>query len=91
MVPATGIFSLPFREWCPLRVYSVSQVCLPHYNPAAFLYTYITYVAGGICLLLLSSAPDSFYELAAARVTIETNLKKQSVVNAVSTARSYVV
>jgi hypothetical protein len=62
---------------------SFSPVCLPHYNPAAFLYTYITYVQGGACLLLLSSAPDSFHELAAARVTIENNLKKQNVIGAI--------
>eukprot|EP00976_Prorocentrum_cordatum_P108380 1194833-Prorocentrum_minimum.AAC.1 len=24
LVPATGVFSLPFREWCPLRVCSLS-------------------------------------------------------------------
>eukprot|EP00976_Prorocentrum_cordatum_P028417 576406-Prorocentrum_minimum.AAC.1 len=23
-VPATGIFSLPFHDWCPIRVYSPS-------------------------------------------------------------------
>eukprot|EP00976_Prorocentrum_cordatum_P095170 1190077-Prorocentrum_minimum.AAC.1 len=25
LVPATGIFALPFRNWCPLRVYSLSS------------------------------------------------------------------
>eukprot|EP00976_Prorocentrum_cordatum_P031016 631406-Prorocentrum_minimum.AAC.1 len=24
LVPATGIFALPFRGWCPLRVYALS-------------------------------------------------------------------
>eukprot|EP00959_Pyramimonas_sp_CCMP1952_P198429 4150649-Pyramimonas_sp.AAC.1 len=28
LVPAKGIFSLPLRDWCPLRVYSLSPYAI---------------------------------------------------------------
>eukprot|EP00959_Pyramimonas_sp_CCMP1952_P152514 3191162-Pyramimonas_sp.AAC.1 len=43
LVPAVGIFSFPFRDWCPLRLYFIS---LPRLVPAA-----------GICVCRVVTSP----------------------------------
>ncbi|KAK3263019.1 hypothetical protein CYMTET_28154, partial [Cymbomonas tetramitiformis] len=68
---------------------SFSPVCLPKFNPAVFMYSYICYLEEDVCLLLLSSAPDSFYDLAEARQSIEANLKAHDVIGSVSDAQSF--
>ncbi|KAK9799714.1 hypothetical protein WJX73_002348 [Symbiochloris irregularis] len=54
-----------------------SPVCLPHFNPSAFLHAYVHYAHkdAKVCLLLLSTQPDSFMRLAdaARRFRAEVN------------------
>ena len=54
-----------FREdesWLP--------ICLPQFNPRAFLYAHISFVAPDVCLVLLSASRDSFVELSMCRQQI---------------------
>jgi hypothetical protein len=43
-------------SWTPL--------CLPNFNDQGFLHAYVCYIAPSVCLLLISTKADSFYELA---------------------------
>ncbi|KAL1310166.1 vacuolar fusion protein MON1 homolog isoform X2 [Arachis hypogaea] len=40
-----------------------SPVCLPRYNPSAFLYAYIHYFDADTYLMLLTTSSDAFYHL----------------------------
>ena len=42
---------------------SWSPICLPQFNEKGFMHSYVTYIAEDICLLLISTKGDSFYEL----------------------------
>lgn len=53
-----------------------SPVCLPHFNPNAFLHAYILSLEPelGLALVLLSAAADSFHALSSSRQVLETHL-----------------
>ncbi|XLU25329.1 hypothetical protein S245_061395, partial [Arachis hypogaea] len=45
-----------------------SPVCLPRYNPSAFLYAYIHYFDADTYLMLLTTSSDAFYHLKDCRI-----------------------
>ncbi|KAL1298622.1 hypothetical protein HN51_042942 [Arachis hypogaea] len=62
---------------------SFSPVCLPRYNPLAFLYAYIHYFDDDTYLMLLTTRSDAFYHLKDCRIRIETVLLKSNVLSEV--------
>ncbi|XP_073222616.1 vacuolar fusion protein MON1 homolog isoform X2 [Cicer arietinum] len=60
-----------------------SPVCLPRYNPLAFLYAYIHYFDDDTYLMLLTTSSDAFYHLKDCRIRIETVLLKSNVLDEV--------
>ncbi|KEH30039.1 putative vacuolar fusion protein Mon1 [Medicago truncatula] len=62
---------------------SFSPVCLPRYNPSAFLYAYIHYFDADTYLMLLTTNSDAFYHLKDCRICIETVLLKSNVLSEV--------
>ncbi|KAH9700628.1 vacuolar fusion protein MON1-like [Citrus sinensis] len=47
---------------------SFSPICLPRYNPTAFLYAYVHYFDADTYLMLLTTSSDAFYHLKDCRV-----------------------
>ncbi|KAI9076136.1 hypothetical protein K1719_041834 [Acacia pycnantha] len=62
---------------------SFSPVCLPRYNPFAFLYAYIHYFDVDTYLMLLTTNSDAFYHLKDCRIRIEAVLLKSNVLSEV--------
>ncbi|XP_058757550.1 vacuolar fusion protein MON1 homolog [Vicia villosa] len=62
---------------------SFSPVCLPRYNPSAFLYAYIHYFDDDTYLMLLTTNSDAFYHLKDCRLRIEMVLLKSNVLSEV--------
>ncbi|KAK7404732.1 hypothetical protein VNO78_05688 [Psophocarpus tetragonolobus] len=62
---------------------SFSPICLPRYNPSAFLYAYIHYFDADTYLMLLTTSSDAFYHLKDCRIRVETVLLKSSVLSEV--------
>ncbi|CAA0834068.1 SAND family protein [Striga hermonthica] len=58
---------------------SFSPICLPRYNPMAFLYAYVHYFDIDTYLVLLTTSPDAFYHLKESRIRIENVLVKSNV------------
>ncbi|KAK6142012.1 hypothetical protein DH2020_016193 [Rehmannia glutinosa] len=62
---------------------SFSPICLPRYNPMAFLYAYVHYFDIDTYLVLLTTSSDAFYHLKDSRIRIETILLKSNVLSEV--------
>ncbi|XVF68577.1 hypothetical protein PTKIN_Ptkin11bG0013500 [Pterospermum kingtungense] len=62
---------------------SFSPICLPRYNPMAFLYAYVHFLDVDTYLMLLTTSSDAFYHLKDCRIRIETVLLKSSVLSEV--------
>ncbi|TKY67216.1 SAND protein [Spatholobus suberectus] len=62
---------------------SFSPICLPRYNPSAFLYAYIHYFDADTYLMLLTTSSDAFYHLKDCRIRVEMVLLKSSVLSEV--------
>lgn len=62
---------------------SFSPICLPRYNPMAFLYAYVHYFDVNTYLMLLTTNSDSFHHLKECRIRIETVLLKSNVLSEV--------
>ncbi|XP_074357839.1 vacuolar fusion protein MON1 homolog isoform X1 [Apium graveolens] len=60
---------------------SFSPICLPRYNPMAFLYTYVYYLDADTYLMLLTANPDAFHRLKDWRIRIEMVLLKSNVLH----------
>ncbi|KAF8039827.1 hypothetical protein BT93_B2136 [Corymbia citriodora subsp. variegata] len=60
-----------------------SPICLPRYNPMAFLYAYVHYLDVETYLMLLTTSSDAFYHLKDCRTRIETVLLKSNVLSEV--------
>ncbi|XP_068637232.1 vacuolar fusion protein MON1 homolog [Aristolochia californica] len=60
---------------------SFSPICLPRYNPMAFLYAYVHYLDVDTYLVLLTTSSDSFYHLKDCRIRIENVLLKSNVLS----------
>lgn len=62
---------------------SFSPICLPRYNPMAFLHAYVYYLDADAYLMLLSTNSDDFYHLKDCRIQIESVLAKSNVLGEV--------
>ncbi|KAG6681896.1 hypothetical protein I3842_13G112400 [Carya illinoinensis] len=62
---------------------SFSPICLPRYNPMAFLYAYVHYFDVDTYLMLLTTSSDAFYHLKDCRIRIEGVLLKSNVLSEV--------
>ncbi|KAL6508804.1 Vacuolar fusion protein mon1 [Orobanche hederae] len=62
---------------------SFSPICLPRYNPMAFLYAYVHYLDIDTYLVLLTTNSDAFYHLKDSRIRIETVLVESNVLSEV--------
>ncbi|GMN24771.1 hypothetical protein TIFTF001_000692 [Ficus carica] len=62
---------------------SFSPICLPRYNPMAFLYAYVHYFDLDMYLMLLTTSSDAFYHLKDCRMRIENVLLKSNVLSEV--------
>ncbi|XP_015874434.2 vacuolar fusion protein MON1 homolog [Ziziphus jujuba] len=60
---------------------SFSPICLPRYNPMAFLYAYVHYFDVDTYLMLLTTSSDAFYHLKDCRIRIEMVLLKSNVLS----------
>ncbi|KAG0592433.1 hypothetical protein M758_1G246000 [Ceratodon purpureus] len=65
---------------------SFFPVCLPGYNPTAFLYAYVQYLDSDTCLFLLTADPDGFFQLKECRGRIGTILRQTNVLAEVANA-----
>lgn len=62
---------------------SFSPICLPRYNPMAFLHAYVHYLEVDTYLVLLSTNSDDFYHLKDCRIQVESVLFKSNVLGEV--------
>ncbi|CAA6654897.1 unnamed protein product [Spirodela intermedia] len=62
---------------------SFSPICLPRYNPMAFLYAYIHFFDVDTYLMLLTTSSEAFYHLKDCRVRIERVLVTSNVLSEV--------
>ncbi|CAH9139921.1 unnamed protein product [Cuscuta epithymum] len=62
---------------------SFSPICLPRYNPMAFLYAYVHYLDVQTYLVLLTTNSDAFFHLKDCRIRIEQVLLKSNVLSEV--------
>ncbi|XP_021762115.1 vacuolar fusion protein MON1 homolog [Chenopodium quinoa] len=62
---------------------SFSPICLPKYNPMAFLYAYVQYLDADTYLMLLTTRSDAFYHLKECRASIEAVFLKSNVLSEV--------
>ncbi|KAG4145576.1 hypothetical protein ERO13_D05G103100v2 [Gossypium hirsutum] len=62
---------------------SFSPICLPRYNPMAFLYAYVHFFDVNTYLMLLTTSSDAFYHLKDCRIRIEAVLLKSNVLSEV--------
>ncbi|XP_019165031.1 PREDICTED: protein SAND isoform X2 [Ipomoea nil] len=60
-----------------------SPICLPRYNPMAFLYAYVHYLDAQTYLMLLTTNSDAFFHLKDCRIRIEQVLLKSNVLSEV--------
>ncbi|XP_075112770.1 vacuolar fusion protein MON1 homolog isoform X1 [Nicotiana tabacum] len=58
---------------------SFSPICLPRYNPMAFLHAYVQYLDVDTYLILLTTSSDAFHHLKDCRVRIEEVLLESNV------------
>ncbi|XWS28966.1 hypothetical protein CRYUN_Cryun25bG0116500 [Craigia yunnanensis] len=62
---------------------SFSPICLPRYNPMAFLYAYVHFLDVDTYLVLLTTSSDAFYHLKDCRIRVEMVLLKSNVLSEV--------
>ncbi|CAI0453010.1 unnamed protein product [Linum tenue] len=62
---------------------SFSPICLPRYNPMAFLHAYVHYFDADTYLILLTTRSDAFYHLKDCRIRLETVLLKSNALSEV--------
>ncbi|KAL8262987.1 hypothetical protein R6Q59_024336 [Mikania micrantha] len=67
---------------------SFSPICLPRYNPMAFLYAYVHYLDVDTYLILLTAGSQAFFHLKECRIRVETVLSKSNVLNEVQRSMS---
>jgi len=63
------------ESWTPL--------CLPKFNDTGFLHAYITFVAPEVCMLLISTKADIFYELSNCKNAIVQGFSKSGCLEAI--------
>ncbi|KAI3793746.1 hypothetical protein L1987_36368 [Smallanthus sonchifolius] len=62
---------------------SFSPICLPRYNPMAFLLAYVHYFDDDTYIVLLTSSSDAFFHLKDCRILVEKVLLKSNVLSEV--------
>ncbi|XP_010557317.1 PREDICTED: protein SAND-like [Tarenaya hassleriana] len=62
---------------------SFSPICLPRYNPLAFLHAYVHFFDDNTYVTLLTTRSDAFYHLKDCRILIEAVLLKSNVLSEV--------
>ncbi|CAN0916370.1 Vacuolar fusion protein MON1 homolog [Linum grandiflorum] len=62
---------------------SFSPICLPRYNPMAFLYAYVHYFDVDTYLIFLTTRSDAFFHLKDCRIRVETVLLESNVLSEV--------
>ncbi|PWA41249.1 vacuolar fusion protein MON1 [Artemisia annua] len=62
---------------------SFSPICLPRYNPMAFLHAYVHFIDVDTYLVLLTSSSDAFFHLKECRILTEKVLLKSNVLSEV--------
>lgn len=62
------------ESWTPL--------CLPKFNDQGYLHAYVCFIAPEVCLLLISTKPDSFYQLSECKNLIARELNKIGAIDA---------
>ncbi|CAN6816135.1 unnamed protein product [Brassica oleracea] len=62
---------------------SFSPICLPRYNPQAFLHAYVHFFEDDTYVILLTTRSDAFYHLKDGRVRIEAVLVKSNILTTV--------
>ncbi|XP_013630559.1 PREDICTED: protein SAND-like [Brassica oleracea var. oleracea] len=62
---------------------SFSPICLPRYNPQAFLHAYVHFFDDDTYVILLTTRSDAFYHLKDGRVRIEAVLLKSNILTTV--------
>ncbi|GMI92110.1 MONENSIN SENSITIVITY1 [Hibiscus trionum] len=62
---------------------SFLPICLPRYNPMAFLYAYVHFLDVNTYLMLLTTSSDAFHHLKECRIHIEAVLLKSNVLSEV--------
>ncbi|XP_071690352.1 vacuolar fusion protein MON1 homolog [Rutidosis leptorrhynchoides] len=67
---------------------SFSPICLPRYNPMAFLYAYVHYFDVDTYLTLLTTSSQAFFHLKECRIRIEAVLLKSNVLDEVQRSLS---
>ncbi|CAL8471447.1 g10989 [Coccomyxa elongata] len=67
---------------------SFSPICLPRFNPSAFLHAYVHYLdpESGVCLVLLSSRQDAFHRLSDSAARLQRQLAESGVPQAIERA-----
>ncbi|KAI8801940.1 vacuolar fusion protein MON1 [Cladochytrium replicatum] len=66
MVSSTSAFETT-ESWIP--------ICLPHFNSRAFLHCYVSYLTAELCLILMSTEKDAFFEMSAFRSRIASEME----------------
>ncbi|CAA7017800.1 unnamed protein product [Microthlaspi erraticum] len=62
---------------------SFSPICLPRYNPQAFLHAYVHFFDDDTYVMLLTTRSDAFYHLKDCRIRIEAVLLKSNVLSSI--------
>ncbi|KFK32300.1 hypothetical protein AALP_AA6G224500 [Arabis alpina] len=62
---------------------SFSPICLPRYNPQAFLHAYVHFFDDDTYVMLLTTRSDAFYHLKDCRIRIEAVLLKSNILGMV--------
>lgn len=71
-----------------------TPICLPSFNPDCYFYAYISYLDPPdckVCLLLLSTDKEAFYEVADCKRKIEDFLQAQNALSVIAKAQTYTV
>eukprot|EP01117_Protostelium_nocturnum_P009021 TRINITY_DN3237_c0_g1_i2.p1 TRINITY_DN3237_c0_g1~~TRINITY_DN3237_c0_g1_i2.p1 ORF type:complete len:373 (-),score=90.72 TRINITY_DN3237_c0_g1_i2:84-1202(-) len=77
-VHASTAFRTGNESWTPL--------CLPKFNDSGFLHSYVCFIAKDICLLLLSTKQECFYELSSCKNIIVQGLNRTGALESIMKA-----
>uniref|UniRef100_A0A0D6R108 Vacuolar fusion protein MON1 homolog n=1 Tax=Araucaria cunninghamii TaxID=56994 RepID=A0A0D6R108_ARACU len=67
---------------------SFSPICLPRYNPTAFLHAYVQYLKDDSFLVVLTTDSNGFYRLRDCRIQVESVLNNSNVLSEVKRSMS---
>ena len=79
-VNSSTSFKISTTSWTP--------ICLPVFDSKGFLHAYVYYIAANICLVMLSTKVDAFYNINEAAKAFTESLERQSAMNTIIDACS---